>query len=105
MLDPQVQALENYHLAYGCAWRQPDSIVRSAQARQDTYYKIVANPPLQPILMVSYGTSGIDFKTNQAMPIANPLLSNLGTMNGAAPTSGLYTGIPSGCNIGGNPYS
>ncbi len=105
MLDPQVQALENYHLVYGDSWRQPDYLVRAPQARQDTYYKIVANPPLQPILMLAYGTSGIDFKTNQAMSVANPLPSNLGNLNGAAPTSGLYTGIPSGCSIGGNPYS
>ena len=106
MLDPQVQIIGGYSWIPGNAWPQPDYIVRAPTSVFDTAFKI-REPQLRGVTENTYSAPQYTYKANQALPIVAAGGTNLGTLHGAAPTSGIYTGIPSGCNsgTGGNPYS
>ncbi len=106
MLDSQVQLIGDYQWIPGTAWPQPDYVVRAPLSRFDTAFK-VAEPGIRGVEQISYSVPQYTFKANQNLPVAAAKQTSLGTLNGAAPTSGIYTGIPSGCSngMGGNPYS
>ncbi len=105
MLDPQIAALSGWQWIPGPAWNQPDYIVNAPLA----YYAgafFVEEPPIRGVAQIAY-SAPMPIKSNQNMPVSAAKQTNLGLLNGAAPSSGIYTGIPSGCNggMGGNPYS
>ena len=103
MLDPQIKALEQLQWIPSRAWPNPLVIVRVPMARHDTTYK-VAQPTIRGVLQTSYSTAIVPFDNSSVASVGAAQYNSLGTLNGSAP-SGVYTGIPSGCGTGGNPYS
>lgn len=105
MLDPQVQALGQYRWIPGTAWPQPDYILNAPLAFYGGPF-FVEEPAIRGVAQIAYSAPQ-PIKSNQTMPVRAAQQTSLGMLNGTAPTSGVYTGIPSGCNggMGGNPYS
>lgn len=108
MLDPEVAMLGQFQWISVEAYPSALYIVNAPLAGFGTPYH-VSQVPIMGVQQKAYSTSDFQFKANQALPI-KPLQPNaLGSLNGAAPTSGVYSGIPSGCGSGGtmkgNPYS
>jgi len=109
--DPQVEALSETTWTPGKLAPSPTFIGRVPRATYDAAYHI-HNWGMRSTQLVAYEAPAYTFKSNQLYPIKKPQAANIGTQQGAAPTSGIYTGVPaSGCGPGGmsigggNPYS
>jgi hypothetical protein len=108
MFDPMVDALGQYNWISQQSYPSPVYIGRVSEAIQDTVYK-ATSWPMHTTLQVTYSVPQYTYKVNQNSVTKRIDQTNLGYLNGAAPTTGIYTGIPSGCSgngtHGGNPYS
>lgn len=107
MFDPQVNALSATTWTPGKLAPSPTFIGRVPLPTYDTPYHISVWG-MRTTQLVRYEAPAYTFKSNQLYPISRPLSPNIGTRQGAAPATGIYTGIPSGCGpngMGGNPYS
>jgi len=96
MTDPQVAILGQYNWLPGEVWANPAALasVPTAKFGTPTFVSMLI---AQPILAVSYEAPSYTYKSGQSMPLYVPGNTNLGTLHGAAPASGIYTGIPNGC--------
>lgn len=108
MLDPQVAMLGQYQWISVESYPSAVYIVNAPLAEFGGPYQLHM-PTIRGVQQVAYSAPDFTFKANQALPVKQIQPNALGTLNGAAPTSGVYTGIPSGCGPGGimkgNPYS
>ncbi len=104
MLDPQVDQLSLYQWIPGYLYPSPVFVGNAPPATFGTYYVATMNP-LRNVIMAMYDSPGYPHKGNQMWKTAAAKQTNLGMTTGGAPTTGIYTGIPSGCTGGGNPYS
>lgn len=104
MFDPEVERLSQINRIPGRTYPEPAYVARVPIALQDTPYKI-AGWPMRTVTLTAYQAPSITFKTNQVYPVKKQQRAAMDTTPGAAPTKGIYTGIPSGCNSGNNPYS
>lgn len=108
MTDPQIQQLSIYEWRAGPVYASPAYNVRVPVATFATVYHVTDYNFPHGMTMQGYHTTLLP-KVKPTTSVQKPLGSNLGTITGAAPTSGIYTQIPSGCNsasgVNGSHYS
>lgn len=106
MYDPQVEALSQRSWYPGKSASQLDYVARVPIGLQSAVRKI--GPwPMKTVTLNQYSVPPVGQKTNQVYAVHKQQRSAMSTAPGAAPQSGIYNGIPSGCNpnMGGNPFS
>lgn len=103
MFDPAVDQLSIRQWIPGPVWPSPVYLGNAPIAYFGTYYH-ATQIPNRNCVMAFYESPGYPHKGNQLSTTAHAKQTNLGMTTGAAPVSGIYTGIPSGCT-GGGPYS
>lgn len=103
-MDPQVEVLGLWQWASIEQFPTPAVIGRAPEAQFATVYHStqLAMRTTEQIYYSAPPYAGA--KTNQGTVTHHARGMHLGSTHGAAPQSGIYTGIPSGCT-GGNPYS
>jgi hypothetical protein len=107
MQDATFEALGQYQSVIAAVSLRPIHIVDAPHATQSTPY-IVQAIALRTTQQVYYSAPSYSFKANMLYPTRNPILGQYGAATGQAPTTGIYTGIPSGCGpngVSGSPYS
>lgn len=104
MLDPQVDALSEVIYRSPRPYAEPTFIAGTAPATYGVP-RSIQNIPYRTTALVTYQAPAYTFKSNQLYPIKRAAAPNTGTSQGAAPASGVYTGVPSSGCTGGNPYS
>lgn len=95
-MDAAFQALGQYNWFVGTVYAVGAHVVDAPKPRQATVYKASAWG-MRTTQQVSYNAPTFKFKHNALFPTKNPQTGNYGAKTGQAPTSGIYTGIPSGC--------
>ena len=107
-MDAAFDALGQYDWRVGTIYANPAHLIDAPRASQSTPYYVLPIA-LRTTQQVYYSAPTFSWKMNQLYPSKIPVLSGYGLATGQAPTSGIYTGIPSGCGPngmqGGNPYS
>jgi len=101
-MDAAFLALEQYDLRVAGVYFSPSLITDAPKADAGTPYH-VTNIAFTSAQNVSYSAPSYGWKANMLYPARNPRGHNYGAANGQAPTSGVYTGIPSGCGPSGAP--
>ncbi len=108
--------LETYSWRVAQIYPNPNHIIDARRPEQSTPYHVRhtwANA-MRTTQQVSYSSPGygdlqLNWKMNMLYPSTKNVGANYGTATGSAPTSGVFTGVPSGCGPsgihGGNPYS
>src|ERR1700730_13955304 len=114
MFDPIIDLLREYNWRVGTVYPSPAHIVEAPKASQSTPFH-VNQMAMTTTAQMYVQAPDYAFKLNNLYNVGTPIAANLGGGYGSAPTSGIYTGIPSGCTqpgngnpsgvSGGNPYS
>lgn len=105
-MDFAQKALETYTPRIAQVYLNPNHVVDAPKAEAAEYY-YVSNIPLKTCTMASYQAPSFGWKANMLYPSKIPISGNYGAINAAAPTSGVFTGIPSGCSpsgVHGSPF-
>ncbi len=103
MLDPEIAVLSERSWYAGQSASQMTYIARVPLGLQCAVDQI-AGWPMRTVTLAIYSAPPVGQKANQVYPVRKQTRTQMDTTPGAAPTAGIYTGIPSGCS-GGNPYS
>lgn len=98
--DAAFQALAQYNILVGTVIFNPAHVVDAPHAEQSTPYRVLPIA-LRTTEQVSYSAPSYAFKANALYPVRAIVQGQYGSMTGQAPTSGIYTGIPSGCSPNG----
>lgn len=106
--DGAFDALAQYNVLVGTVIFNPAHLIDAPRPEQSTPYHVL---PIRnrTTAQVYYSAPTYAFKNNMLYPVKAIVPGQYGVAVGQAPTSGIYTGIPSGCSAGGlhggNPYS
>lgn len=106
MYDPQVEQLSQRNWTPGRLYPTPAHIGNAPTADYGEPYHI-AGWNMRRMTLNQYNAPPVGQKTNQVYPIGKNMPGAIDKTPGAAPQSGIYTGIPSGCSAGGigSPHS
>lgn len=102
-MDAAQKALETYTVRVGQVYFDPNYVIDAPKAEAAGYY-YTRNIPFKTCAIVQYNAPDYGWKNNMLYPTKNPQYNSYGAANGQAPTQGVFTGIPSGCNSSNGMY-
>ncbi len=98
--------LGEYQWRVATVYPSPKYIVEAPKPQQSTQYHTPAIA-MRTTQQMYISAPAYGWKANLLYPSKQPKPNSLGAAYGQAPTQGVYTGIPSGCNANGSsggPY-
>ena len=106
-MDAAFNALGSYKAVVSTVTLRPVYVVDAPRQEQATPYKVWPYPMFSTA-QAYYQAPEYGWKGNMLYPSKLPVQAGMGYATGQAPTSGVYTGIPSGCTsngmTGSSPY-
>lgn len=98
--DAAFDALGQFQAVISTVTLRPVHVVDAPHPWQSTPYHVLPIK-LRTTQQVYYSAPSFAFKANALYPVKAILSNQYGAATGQAPTSGIYTGIPSGCSPNG----